>query len=107
MYNLYLHKIVKYIFCFTENLEMKMANLTITMDLQNIEMDLTGIIVKEIMTGEGLADSTILKDLLIIEVVVHMTLIVPQMEVLNIREVGGLLKTLMRVGMALHKIHLT
>lgn len=93
-------------FYFAGNLEMKMASLTITMDLQSIEVDLTGIIVKEIMMGEGSADSTILKDLLIIEVVVHMTLIVPQMEVLNIKEVDGLLIILMRIGVALHKIHL-
>lgn len=73
-------------------------------------MGLIGIMVKEIMTMEGLEDLviTILKDLIIEEVVVVvlMVLIVLQMEVLNLREVDGLQKMLMKTGMVLHKIHL-
>lgn len=86
---------------------MEMVNLIIIMDLLSIEMDLVGIMVKEVMTLEDLEDlvTTTLKDL-IIEEVVPMVLIVLQMEVLNLKEVDGLQKMLMKTGMVLPKIHL-
>jgi len=78
------------------------------MDLLSIEMSLIGTMVKEVMKLEDLGDlvTTIQKDLPIIEVVVHMVLIVPQMEVLNLKEVDGPQKMRMKIGMAFLKIHL-
>lgn len=82
---------------------MAMANLTTTI-LQSIGVDLIGIMVKEITIVEDLEDlvTTILKGL-IIEAGVHMDIIVPQMEVLNLKEVDGLQKMQMKIGMALLK----
>jgi len=87
---------------------MVTVNLIAIMDLLSIEVSLIGIMVKEVMKLEDLEDlvTTILKDLLIIEVVVHMVLIVPLMEVLNLKEVDGLLKVQMKTGMVFLKIHL-
>lgn len=84
-----------------------MVNLIIIMDLLSIGMVRIGIMVKEVMMQEDLVDLvvTILKDLLIIEVVVHMDSIVPQMEALNLKEVDGLQKIKMKHGMVLLKIH--
>lgn len=91
---------------------MVTVNLITIMDLLSIktrvETSLIGIMVKEVMKLEDLEDSVtiILKDLLIIEVVVHMILIVPQMEVLNLKEVDGPQKVQMKTGMVFLKIHL-
>lgn len=92
---------------FVGNLEMAMANLII-ITLLSIEMDLIGIMVKEITMVADLEDLviTILKDLLTIEVEVLMVLIVLQMEGLNLKEVDGLQKIQTKIGMGLLKNHL-
>lgn len=83
-----------------------MVSLITVLDHLSIEVVPIGIIVKEAMTLDDLEDlvTIFLKDLLLIEVVVHMALIVPQMEVSNLKEVDGLLKMQKKTGMLLHKI---
>lgn len=70
-------------------------------------MDLTGIIVKGVMMVEDLEDlvTITLRDHLITEVVVLMVIIALQMAVSNLREVDGLQKMQMIIGMVL-RIHL-
>lgn len=88
-----------YIYVLLGTLEMVMDNLIIVLYL-TIEVDPIGIIVKEVVMLEDSEDlvTIILKYLQIIEVVVHMVLIVPQMEDLNLKEVDGLLKMQMKIG---------
>lgn len=78
------------------------------MDLLSLGMVPIGTMVKEVMMEEDLVDLVVitLKDLLIIGVAVHMDSIVPQMEVLNLKEVDGHQKIKMKTGLVLLKIHL-
>lgn len=84
----------------TGNLVMVTVNSTTIMDLIT-EMGLIGIIVKAMKVGDLEDLVTTIKDLLIIEV-----LIVPLMEVLNHKEVDGVMKILMKIGTEFLKIHL-
>lgn len=86
---------------------MVIVSLITVMGLLIIEMDLTGIIVKGVMMVEDLEDlvTITLRDHLITEVVVLMVIIALQMAVSNLREVDGLQKMQMIIGMVL-RIHL-
>lgn len=84
---------------------MAMVSLITIMDLLIIEVGLIGIMVREVLKVEDLEDLviTIQKDHPIIEVVL-MVLIVPQMGVLNPKEVDGHQRMQMKIGMVVHKI---